>query len=689
VYMITGSENQANSSSGMDIVIYKFNPTGAILWKKAFDYGAFDFPTKCTLVAGKLTLIGYSDLSGFDWMTIQLNTEGTQLWNAQYNGSVGVSEYPHYLAANADGEVFVTGKGGPTPTLANVADLRMITLKYNNAGVQQWVDSTNIYSGWGYACTLASDGSLFALSGTSMTVFHFLNHTVNGSCNIPLEPAVTNVADHLATISWTPTSGATLYHIRYKPVTSGSWTTVSYNFPSINIFDLQAGTTYEYGVEAVCESGPSGYTATQNFTTTGTAMCASSGLSQQQEYISQVWIQGGMINNSGSNNGYGDFTSLVSKFIRNQQVRGFLSGLVPYPEYEYYGIWIDYNHDNDFTDAGEDVATLYSDLSGFNAFEFTIPENAPLGPTRMRIIMSHDIPPTPCGNYARGETEDYAVYISDTSTAPPAIPLGLSVSNITQASATFNWTPDQTAASYQLRYKRTTENTWTLVPVNVTSITIPGLSAATDYNFSCAALGTAGISGYGPIQNFRTLGTVLPVNELVISAQRNKGIVTVNWTTRSEIGTAYFELERSTNGFDFVHVARINASGNSSTVSTYNFVDRPAEKNWLFYRLKIVDRNGTFLMSQVIKVNASQDQGFPFVLYPNPASENVSILLNEVLTVPGSLKIINQTGQIIQQLPIGQNSQKVNVNISRMARGLYFVTLNINGAIISKKLIIH
>ncbi|MBK8496556.1 MAG: hypothetical protein IPL50_17330 [Chitinophagaceae bacterium] len=50
----------------------------------------------------------------------------------------------------------------------------MITLKYSNTGVQKWVDSTNYYSGWGYACTLASDGSLFALSGTSMTVFHFL-----------------------------------------------------------------------------------------------------------------------------------------------------------------------------------------------------------------------------------------------------------------------------------------------------------------------------------------------------------------------------------------------------------------------------------------------------------------------------------------------------------------------------------
>ena len=55
--------------------------------------------------------------------------------------------------------------------------LRMVTLKYGNTGTMQWRDTLNIYSGWGLACTLASDSSLFVLSGTNMTAFHFLDQT--------------------------------------------------------------------------------------------------------------------------------------------------------------------------------------------------------------------------------------------------------------------------------------------------------------------------------------------------------------------------------------------------------------------------------------------------------------------------------------------------------------------------------
>ena len=308
-----------------------------------------------------------------------------------------------------------------------------------------------------------------------MTVFHFLDHTGSGTCNIPTGLNVANIANNHATFSWAPVAGATLYHLRYKTTTANTWTVVSYNQPSINIYGLYAGTTYNYAVEAVCANGPSGYSATQTFTTTGTGICTSVGQSQVQEYLSQLWIQGGVIHNSGRDNGYGDFTNVVIPFTRNQNVQGYLSGLVPYPEYEYYSIWIDYNHNNDFTDAGEEVVTLYSDFTGFISFNFTVPSSAPLGPTRMRVIMSHDSPPTPCGVYARGETEDYTVFINDNSTVPPPVPTGLNVSNITTSSATFSWTPDNNAASYHLRYKKTTETTWTIASVNIPSITVPAV----------------------------------------------------------------------------------------------------------------------------------------------------------------------------------------------------------------------
>lgn len=412
-YILTHYPNQFSATSGQDIVIYKFNPAGTQTWKKNYDFGGEDLSGRFTLVSNKLNVIGYGSINAsyLDWIIFQINTGGTMLWNARYNGTTGNDEQPYFIAAKASGEVFVTGKGGPMFTQSNGSSyLRMITLKYGNTGVRQWVDSLNIYSGWGIACTLASDSSLFVLSGTNMTAFHFLDHTGTGSCGTPSGLNTTNVMNTSATFSWTPVAGAYLYHLRYKTTAAVDWTTVSTNQNSINIKTLTAGTSYNYAVEAVCSSGPSGYSASQAFTTTGIGYCTTGGQNTSTEYLTFVWI-GGIQNVSGNNNGYADFTNLSTPLTKGTTVYGYLSATLPYGLSEYYRIWIDYNHDNDFTDAGEMAVDISSMFLGYIAINFTVPANAVPGTTRMRVTMRYDSPPSPCGLYPRGETEDYSVNI--------------------------------------------------------------------------------------------------------------------------------------------------------------------------------------------------------------------------------------------------------------------------------------
>lgn len=691
VYLLTGFFNQVTPASAMDIEIYKFNSSGTQLWKKDFDFGGTELPTRFTLVGGKLTAIsqGTTGASYFDWVTLQTDTDGNMLWNTRYNGTPGNDEAPYFISAKANGEVFVTGKGGPSPDPNNVSYLRMITLKYSNTGVQKWIDSTNIYSGWGYGCVLASDSSLYVLSGTAMTAFHFLDHTGTGLCNIPTGLNVANITNTFATFSWAAVPGATLYHLRYKPTTAGTWTVASYNLTTMNIFGLYAGTAYQYAVEAVCSNGPSGYSATQAFTTTGTAICSSVGQSQAQEYLSQVWISGSLINNSGSNNGYGDFTNLIAPLTRDQNVQGFLSGLVPYPEYEYYKIWIDYNHNNDFTDAGEEVVSLYSDFSGFIAFNFTVPSAAPLGPARMRVIMSHDSPPTPCGVYPRGETEDYTVLINDTSTVPPPTPAGLNVSNITNTSAKFSWTADSTAASYNLRYKRSTETTWTIASINDTTITIPGLTATTFYDYACQAVGSAGNSGYGTTQAFSTTGGPLPINAVEITAKRQGANVVINWSTLSEQNSAWFDVERSYDGNAFTKIGQVSAAGYSNNIRNYRFTDVNVTMAMLFYRLKMVDADAAYKLSPVRIVTKSEGLSQEFLLYPNPAASYVNVVLNEVTAEDKQVQVINQAGQLVKIARLSAGSQTIKLELSGLSKGIYAVVVKGSSEKLVNKLIIN
>lgn len=84
-------------------------------------------------------------------------------------------------------------------------------------------------------------------------------------------------------------------------------------------------------------------------------------------------------------------------------------------------VWIDYNGDKDFEDAGETVITKDYEYAGTYTDSFTVPATAKLGVTRLRATakMSSDAGhtiPTPCDMPAdpidyHGEMEDYTVTI--------------------------------------------------------------------------------------------------------------------------------------------------------------------------------------------------------------------------------------------------------------------------------------
>jgi gliding motility-associated-like protein len=91
-----------------------------------------------------------------------------------------------------------------------------------------------------------------------------------------------------------------------------------------------------------------------------------------------------------------------------------------------FGIWIDWNHDNDLIDAGEFVWN--SGTAGFQLFTGTInvPANAMLGTTRLRARSNYASPPTgPCNAQQYGETEDYLIKIYSPTTVFNDPPIGV------------------------------------------------------------------------------------------------------------------------------------------------------------------------------------------------------------------------------------------------------------------------
>ena len=155
---------------------------------------------------------------------------------------------------------------------------------------------------------------------------------------------------------------------------------------------------------------PGGTTPTPPATVT---YCASKGTSVAYEYLSLVKL--GTINRvSGADGGYYDGTaSSTSVVAGSAQTISFSAGFTGTAYSEYVKVYIDYNQNGVFTDAGELVVSAAASTSAATRTgTFTVPATAKSGNTRLRVVLSDNSATTSCGSYSYGETEDYTLTVT-------------------------------------------------------------------------------------------------------------------------------------------------------------------------------------------------------------------------------------------------------------------------------------
>lgn len=147
--------------------------------------------------------------------------------------------------------------------------------------------------------------------------------------------------------------------------------------------------------------------------------CPTIGDDSSEEYINSVSI-GEFQNESGNNGGYILFEDLSLELEVAGEYETILEPGFPGPEYlEYFKLWIDLNQDGIFTD---DEILLESEEGSPETVvgTVTIPDDATLGDTRMRISMKYvggfgaqDV--LPCELYNYGEAEDYCITLVEST----------------------------------------------------------------------------------------------------------------------------------------------------------------------------------------------------------------------------------------------------------------------------------
>ncbi len=105
-------------------------------------------------------------------------------------------------------------------------------------------------------------------------------------------------------------------------------------------------------------------------------------------------------------------------------------------------VYIDFNHDGDFGDAGEnfDIYPATSSTTHTISSNITIPGSALLGQTVMRVVCRESSTTGPCLTGTRGETEDYKINIIGGCTPPTTQATSFSSSAIANTTMTVGWT---------------------------------------------------------------------------------------------------------------------------------------------------------------------------------------------------------------------------------------------------------
>ena len=146
---------------------------------------------------------------------------------------------------------------------------------------------------------------------------------------------------------------------------------------------------------------------------TTVAYCASKGTSVAYEYLDYVKL-GTIARTSGADGGYYDGTALSTSLAAGSaQTISFSAGFVGTAYSEYVKVYIDYNQNGVFTDAGELVVNAAASTAATTRTgSFTVPATAKSGNTRLRVVLSDNSATTSCGSYSYGETEDYAITVT-------------------------------------------------------------------------------------------------------------------------------------------------------------------------------------------------------------------------------------------------------------------------------------
>ncbi len=160
----------------------------------------------------------------------------------------------------------------------------------------------------------------------------------------------------------------------------------------------------------------------------------------------------------------------------------------------------------------------------------------------------------------------------------------------------------------------------------------------------------------------------LPIELVDFKGKKIQEGVQLLWKTALEENFAHFILEKSDDGKLWQNTAQINTKNNRNG-SEYAFLDTKIVKNAL-YRLKIVNRDGSFEFSKIISVE--QQNASDIVLFPSITDDKINLAVGKKVVDEALFYIFNMEGKIIKHFTLTDEGI-TTIDVSELPSGIYWV----------------
>jgi serine protease len=315
-----------------------------------------------------------------------------------------------------------------------------ISARYRQRGTTNWtpisqtVPPLNIN---GLSACTEYEVELSTTCSLQPSVVYVYFFKTDGCCSYPENVLISNILNNSINLKLSKVTAATDYQICLKesPTTTVCAINRAFSDTSFIVNNLKTCQNYTLSVRANCANGAVSSDTILSLKTKGCSPCIDSNYCRASGSTSSEWIDSFAIadfrNISGKGGGYSRFDTVTTTLKSGKTYTlGIKAGFNSTSFTEGARVWIDFNLDGDFTDAGEQIVEIPT-FTNSRTVNFTVPNTVVEGVTRLRVAMKYigfsNPLPTPCENFSGGEVEDYCIKIEKTNSVHPPRNFGINV----------------------------------------------------------------------------------------------------------------------------------------------------------------------------------------------------------------------------------------------------------------------